>query len=146
MRDARDDAGSALTRDLLITCHGFCAALDGHHAAEDRVLFPALVAEHPELATIVRDLQRDHAMLAHLLGQLRLALDRGAGPSELEGHLDGIEAIMLTHFRYEERVLMSALQTLRLDRDPQDALGPLAPERRSPGRSRPGEDPGPQAT
>src|SRR5699024_6829582 len=44
----------AASRDLLLFCHGFCTALTGHHEGEDRQLFPAIAAAHPELADTLR--------------------------------------------------------------------------------------------
>ncbi|MFI5959517.1 hemerythrin domain-containing protein [Cryptosporangium sp. NPDC051539] len=118
----RDVTGA---RDLLLYCHGFCAALTGHHEGEDRELFPALVAQHPELRDTVRRLEQDHSMIAYLLGGLQAAVDRSATPAELERHLEGVAAIMESHFRYEERTLLPSLETLVLDADPRAALGPL---------------------
>jgi hypothetical protein len=43
----------------------------------------------------------------------------------LERHLGGVAALMENHFRYEERHLLTVLETLDLDADPRDALGPL---------------------
>ncbi|KQM81358.1 cation-binding protein [Agromyces sp. Leaf222] len=112
-------------RDLLLFCHGFCAALDGHHRGEDRALFPAIEEVHPHLAPILRNLERDHSMIGHLLGGLRDALDRAASPAELDRHLEGVAAIMENHFRYEERQLLTVLEDLRLHADVRDVLGPL---------------------
>lgn len=112
-------------RDLLLYCHGFCAALDGHHRGEDRTLFPAIEAAHPELAPVLRALQQDHSMISYLLGDLSSALDRQASPEELERHLDGLGAIMESHFRYEERQLLAVLEGLALDAEVHDVLGPL---------------------
>jgi hemerythrin-like domain-containing protein len=127
---ARDAVGGAETartgiRDLLLYCHGFCVALDGHHRGEDRTLFPAIASAHPELEPVLRALERDHSMIAHLLSGLRDAVDRAVTPDELERHLDGIAAIMESHFRYEERQLLSALETLELSAEPRAVLGPL---------------------
>jgi hemerythrin-like domain-containing protein len=113
------------TRDLLLYCHGFCAALDGHHRGEDRTLFPEIEAAHPELAPVLRALERDHAMIAHLLGALRTAADRSAPTQELAMHLDGVAAVMETHFRYEEKQLLAVLETLDLQGASGDVLGPL---------------------
>ncbi|MBT2415333.1 hemerythrin domain-containing protein [Streptomyces sp. ISL-12] len=126
-RDSLADGspGEAATRELLLYCHGFCAALDGHHQGEDRTLFPAIGAEHPELRPVVRQLEQDHSMIAHLLGGLRAAVDRTAPPEELGRHLEGIAAIMENHFRYEERQLLAVLETLELAAEPRDALGPM---------------------
>lgn len=126
-REAVRDGGSAeqAGRDLLIFCHGFCAALDGHHRGEDRALFPAIEAAHPELAPVLRALEQDHSMIAHLLGGLRDAVDRIASPAELSRHVEGVAAIMESHFRYEERQLLTVLEGLELNVAVQDALGPF---------------------
>jgi len=123
--DALEGEPDAAVHDLLLYCRGFCVALDEHHRGEDRALFPAIEAEHPELAPVLRSLEQDHSMIVHLLGALRNAVDRGAGPDELERHLDGVGAIMESHFRYEERRLSSVLQSLALDSAPTDVLGRL---------------------
>lgn len=117
--------GQSATRELLLFCHGFCTALTGHHEGEDRDLFPAITARHPELAETVRNLKQDHSMIAHLLTALQAAADREAPPEELDRHLEGVAAIMESHFRYEERALLSVLDTLDLDAEPRDVLGPL---------------------
>lgn len=117
--------GGSATRDLLLFCHGFCAALTRHHEGEDRELFPAIAAEHPELAPTLRTLEQDHSMIGHLLGGLQTAVDSAASPEELARHLDGIAAIMESHFRFEERQLLTVLETLALNADPQRVLGPL---------------------
>ena len=112
-------------RDLLLYCHGFCAALDGHHRSEDRTLFPAIEVAYPELAPVLRSLQQDHSMISYLLSGLSSALDQSAPAAELERHLDGLGAIMENHFRYEERQLLAVLEGLELDAAVHDALGPL---------------------
>ncbi|MCJ1703470.1 hemerythrin domain-containing protein [Rathayibacter sp. VKM Ac-2926] len=113
------------TGDLLLYCHGFCAALDGHHRGEDRALFPAIEAAHPELAPVLRALEQDHSMIAHLLSELRNAVDHSASPAELAMHLDGVAAVMETHFAYEERQLLTVLKSLELNAPVGDVLGPL---------------------
>ncbi len=126
-RAALDDgepAGPA-ARDLLLFCHGFCAALTGHHEGEDRELFPAVASAHPELREALAYLTQDHSMIAHLVTGLQAAVARAASPAELDQHLEGIAAIMESHFRYEERQLLTVLDTLALDADPRDVLGPL---------------------
>lgn len=122
-------AGGASTepaqRDLLLFCHGFCTALTGHHEGEDRELFPAIAAAHPELRDVLRKLQQDHSMIAYLLGALQAAVDRTAPSDELDRHLEGVAAIMESHFRYEERSLGVALEALELNADPGQVFGPL---------------------
>jgi hemerythrin-like domain-containing protein len=122
VRDSLDDQAIA---DLLLYCRGFCAALDGHHRGEDSTLFPAIAAAHPELRPVLRKLEQDHSMIGYLLGGLRAAVEASAGPDDLRRHLDGVSAIMESHFRYEERQLLTVLEALDLNADPSAALGPL---------------------
>jgi len=122
------DAGEAsapATRDLLLFCHGFCTALNGHHRGEDRELFPAIAAAHPELGGTLRKLEQDHSMIAHLANGLLAATERAAPTAELRRHVEGIAAIMESHFRYEERQLLAVLDGLELDADVHAVLGPL---------------------
>jgi len=124
-RDSLDlgDAGAARA-DLLLYCHGFCAALSGHHRSEDTALFPELSARHPALAPVIAKLAADHEMIAALLAQFGDALT-AATPDELARYLDGLSAIMESHFRYEERELLGTLAALNLDADPRALLGSL---------------------
>ena len=57
---ARGDPAEAATRDLLLFCRGFCAALAGHHEGEDRELFPTIAAAHPHLRDTLRSLPWSH--------------------------------------------------------------------------------------
>ena len=118
------DAGAA-GADLLLYCRGFCAALSGHHVSEDAALFPELSARHPALRPTIAKLMQDHEMIAALLAQLERALATAATPTELIRHLDGLSAIMESHFNYEERQLHDLLAKLHLDADPHTILGPL---------------------
>ena len=129
LRATREALGTGDTgppgADLLLYCHGFCAALTGHHVSEDSALFPELSARHPELRPVIAKLAQDHAMMAALLTQFGRALNAAAAPDELARHLDGLSAIMESHFRYEERQLLGILSALRLSADPHALLGPL---------------------
>lgn len=118
------DAAAART-ELLLYCHGFCAALSGHHVSEDAALFPELSARHPALRPTIAKLEQDHEMIALLLRQFDHALNSGAPPDELSLHLEGLSAIMESHFQYEERRLLDTLSRLELHADPRDVLGPL---------------------
>lgn len=124
-RQAAADDQQQAGRDLLLYCLGFCTALGGHHVSEDANLFPQLTARHPQLRETITKLTQDHAMVAYLLGQLESAIGSGSSPEQLNGHLEGIEAIMESHFAYEERRLLDALATLELEADVKALLGPL---------------------
>jgi hypothetical protein len=95
---AVEDVSSGLS-DPLTYCWAFCTALDGHHEGEDTALFPRLVEQHPELAEAVGHLSRDHRMIPHLLGDLRHSMGSDDPPATMLQHLDGVEAVMTTHFR-----------------------------------------------
>ena len=123
-QQAADGAGhgaaDALTdADLLSHCLSFCTAVQTHHTGEDSQLLPALRAAAPELAPVIDNLTEDHALVAGILRQLRELLAPGrppASPDALVRELDGLIAILESHFSYEERRIAKAL----------DALGPGA--------------------
>lgn len=112
--------------DPVLHCWGFCLALSGHHHSEDEVLFPHLAAAHPQLQPVLAQLRSDHSMIEHLLGEYRAALAQQRPGADLVRILDGISAVMTTHFRYEEKSLLPLLDALDLPDDPQQVLGPLA--------------------
>lgn len=114
----RSAAGAAVPPDLLSHCLGFCTAIHAHHTGEDRLL-PALRAAAPALAPVIDNLIEDHRLVAAILQRIRelLAPDRvPAAPGALLRELDGLMAILESHFSYEERRIASAL----------DAMGPSA--------------------
>ncbi|GAA3918898.1 hemerythrin domain-containing protein [Microbacterium invictum] len=113
------------SRDLLLFCHGFCAALDGHHRGEDALLFPAVVTQHPDAARIVTKLRQDHDMMATLLARFDVVVRSAEPPTALAQHLQGLAAIMESHFRFEERELEPLLDQLELHADPEEVIGPL---------------------
>lgn len=113
VRAARDTGRhlAVIGGDLLLFCHGFCSALADHHRAEDRELFPDIAAAYPELRGTLRRLEQDHQMIAGLIADLQAASADSATVDELDRHLDGIAAIMESHFRYEERELLGVLDS-----------------------------------
>jgi hypothetical protein len=103
-------AGAAdLGDDLVLRCRAVCTTLGDHHRDEDAALFPWLRREHPGLATVVDRLEQDHAMIGSLLAGLEGAVRSGASGRVVLGHLEGVDAIMESHFRYEERELVAVL-------------------------------------
>lgn len=124
-RTSLADGGPPEGVDVLLYCWGFCAALDGHHRAEDDALFPAVLRTRPDLADVLRNLRQDHSMIEHLLAGLRSAVENKAGPEVLRQHLDGVGSIMESHFRYEERTLLGPLVDVELEGPVERGLGPL---------------------
>ena len=117
----------SLSSDLQLFCRGFCVALTGHHTSEDTSLFPLLVDRHPELASMVVTLKQDHSMLSQLIRELDETLRSAPEEATVLRHLDGIEAVMTTHFRYEERQLVTVLNAMDDEGlDKTVLLGPIA--------------------
>jgi hypothetical protein len=117
LRSLREEAadGGASGGDLVSHCLGFCAAIHTHHTGEDRQLLPALRAAAPELAPVIDKLTEDHALVAGILQQVRELLTPGPSPSRpgtLARELDGLTAILESHFSYEERRIAKALDSL----------------------------------
>ncbi|GLZ80600.1 hypothetical protein Afil01_54070 [Actinorhabdospora filicis] len=103
-------SGAAVGRDLKTHCLTFCSALTAHHTGEDGGAFVALAREFPELAPTIAKLEEDHRMIAGIQERI-VALVEGGG--DYAGELDGLAAIMESHFRYEERTITEALNELR---------------------------------
>ena len=118
-------SGRRSSSSSTLFCHGFCAALGGHHGSEDAALFPQLSAHDPALRPTIDKLRQDHELIASLLTQFDRAIRSDAPPAELSLQLDGLAAIMESHFRYEERQLLGPLSALELDADLHTVLGPL---------------------
>jgi hemerythrin-like domain-containing protein len=118
--DLRDDLGSAAVRgatrrSLQEHCVGFCAAVTAHHTAEDRFAFPKLAAQYPELATVLAELEHDHQLVAGVLrgvDALASRIGQGEDPQLLLSGLDGLSAILESHFSWEERRIAAALNSL----------------------------------
>jgi iron-sulfur cluster repair protein YtfE (RIC family) len=108
-------AGTTAGDDLLSHCLSFCAAIHTHHTGEDSQLLPAIRAAAPELAPVIDKLTEDHALVAGILRQVRELLSPGRAPSEADAlvrEIDGLIAILESHFSYEERRIAKPLDTL----------------------------------
>ena len=99
---------------LQVHCLAFCSALATHHRGEDDGMFTQLLDARPDLAPAIGNLTGDHAAIAAILRQIRaLVLQGKAAPAErfpeLRRELDGLAAIVESHFGYEERAIGAAL-------------------------------------
>jgi hemerythrin-like domain-containing protein len=102
--------------DLREHCASLCAALDRHHTGEDEGLFPALRREFPELAPTVDKLAEDHWLIAGILRRLGELTAGDADAAAVVGELDGLAAIMDSHFAFEERRISAAIDALPASR------------------------------
>lgn len=104
--------------DLRVHCLSFCSALTRHHTGEDGVAFPVIAQDFPELRKVISDLKTDHNRIDWILGSLRRLLDDlpavpdPAAATAVRAELEGLSAIMETHFVYEEKKLISVLNAM----------------------------------
>jgi hypothetical protein len=99
---------------LATHCLAFCAAITAHHEGEDAGMFAELLRHRPDLAGTVDKLVEDHGMIAWILSRIAsLAGDaaglHGAALEAISGELDGLAAIVESHFSFEERAISAAL-------------------------------------
>ncbi|MET8906893.1 hemerythrin domain-containing protein [Micromonospora sp. NPDC004551] len=129
LRASLDSPGggtATLTRELRAHCAGFCAALDRHHTGEDGGAFRALAEQVPELRPVLAELSADHRMVADLLRRIDTLLAGAADGRTVRTELDGLAALLESHFSYEERKIVAALN--RLAGDPVELLGVTPPD------------------
>jgi iron-sulfur cluster repair protein YtfE (RIC family) len=116
--DAYLDGRGERPRDLRAHCLSFCSALSRHHAGEDSGAFPLLAQASPELRPVLAKLAEDHEMVRSILRDLeRLVAGLTAAPDAAEanrvrGELGGLSAILESHFAFEERRIVAALNAL----------------------------------
>ncbi|MEV6420723.1 hemerythrin domain-containing protein [Streptomyces sp. NPDC051662] len=112
--------GPGTTRQLRAHCLAFCSALSRHHTDEDDVTFPALAARHPELRPVLELLHQDHQVVSGILrsveellqGAADAAADGTDNAPRVLGELDGLSALLESHFTYEEKRIVTALNAL----------------------------------
>ncbi|WP_307806853.1 hemerythrin domain-containing protein [Streptomyces sp. FH025] len=116
LADVRTGLGRRRIADDELLTHrlAFCTALTVHHRGEDEGLFTALVRERPDLAPTIAKLTEDHALIASILTRVRELAEQAveapkADREAIGRELDGLAAIMESHFGYEERVIGAAL-------------------------------------
>ncbi|GAA2000943.1 hemerythrin domain-containing protein [Catenulispora subtropica] len=107
---------NATDATLVTHCLAFCDALATHHRGEDEALFARLVRARPDLAPTVAKLVEDHGLIATILARVAELADEAAGARSevrtldlIAAELDGLAAIMESHFGYEERTIGRAL-------------------------------------
>lgn len=112
------DGRAERPRELRAHCLAFCSAVSRHHTGEDDGAFPALAELHPELRPVLEELGRDHHVVAGILRGLEELLGRpGPDTGPVDGQrvrteLDSLAALLESHFVYEEKRLVAALNAL----------------------------------
>ncbi|MCG5214736.1 hemerythrin domain-containing protein [Streptosporangium soli] len=110
-------------RELRAHCLAFCSALTRHHTGEDDGAFPVLAEQFPELRPVLEELTHDHHVVTGILRRVtELVEGLEADPAEarrVAGELDGLTALLESHFVYEEKKLVTALNSMSAT-DPAD--------------------------
>ncbi|MFI0454337.1 hemerythrin domain-containing protein [Actinomadura sp. 6N118] len=120
--DAFLDGTGERPRELRAHCLTFCSALERHHTGEDAGAFPALAEQFPELRPVIEQLEQDHQLVDGILRKIEALVGGLSEPAELgedeaakvRGELDGLAAIMESHFTFEERRIVTALNELKV--------------------------------
>ncbi|WP_240168016.1 hemerythrin domain-containing protein [Streptomyces noursei] len=110
-------AGGTRLRELRTHCLTFCSALNRHHTGEDQVAFPEMAELYPELRPVLDELRRDHQLVEDSLRRLDALvgeLDQAKDPVEVRREMDSLAALMETHFVYEEKRIVAALNALNV--------------------------------
>jgi iron-sulfur cluster repair protein YtfE (RIC family) len=118
--DSYLDGHGERPRELRAHCLTFCSALSRHHTGEDDGAFPVLAEQFPELRPVLEELARDHHMVTGILRRLEellggLGAETEPGPAEarrVRAELDGLSALLESHFVYEEKRIVAALNSL----------------------------------
>lgn len=115
--------GAETGRPLAAHCLAFCDALTRHHTGEDGGALPALAAQFPELRPLLDKMAEDHVLISGIVARVdALARESAEGSAPgLPAELDGLSAILESHFSFEERRIRAAVD--RLDGSAADLLG-----------------------
>jgi hypothetical protein len=106
-------AGDTLpARSLAVHCLTFCATLTRHHTGEDDGAFPALAARFPDLRPVLEKMAEDHVLVAGITARIEAIAREQRPSSALVAELDGLAAIVESHFAFEERRIRDALDEL----------------------------------
>ncbi|MFJ2030705.1 hemerythrin domain-containing protein [Streptosporangium sp. NPDC087985] len=131
--DSYLDGRGERPRELRAHCLTFCSALSRHHTGEDNGVFPALAGHFPELRPVLQELERDHHVVTGILRSLEellAGLETDPDPAEarrVRAELDGLAALLESHFVYEEKQLVAALNSLSApSRDGSEPASPSA--------------------
>lgn len=107
-----------LTDQLRLHCLSYCFGLQMHHIREDGS-FSAFEQQFPQLIPVINRLRAEHRVTERALADLEALVSRGlAGDitdvERLRNELDHVVSGLEDHFRYEEELLIPAVnETLR---------------------------------
>jgi hemerythrin-like domain-containing protein len=101
-------------QDLRAHCLTFCSAVTRHHTGEDSGAFVTLAEQFPDLRPVLAELAHDHEQVTEMLRTLQKAVD-GADPVTVQQEVDGVAALLESHFYYEEKKIVEALDSVQVE-------------------------------
>jgi hypothetical protein len=123
-------------RELKVHCLALCSVVNRHHTGEDAGAFPLLGKEFPELRPVIEKLEQDHFMVSGLLRGFQRLMDgipdepAATDVGRIRSELAGLHAILESHFSFEERRIVDALNSLPAEAGTAESLlGGPAPAR-----------------
>lgn len=117
-------AGLDMTRNIHISgsiCGQECRMLTFHHTAEDQWVFPALMGHLEGLTRVVERLAEEHSVIHAVIDRLQTCAEAAMQTpeaenfDELEEASQVLEAVVHSHFGYEQAELEEALGFFEVD-------------------------------
>jgi len=112
LEDVRAELDCGTPRELRLRCAGFCTALTRHHTGEGTSIFPLLAGRFPALAPALAKLDEEHVVVARLQEEIQRLVEEEADPVRLRAEFDRLKSELDSHFAYEERTIVAALNAL----------------------------------
>ena len=112
LADVRAELNCGTPRELRLRCAGFCTALTRHHTGEGTSIFPLLAGRFPALAPALAKLDEEHVVVARLQEEIQRLVEEEADPARLRAEFDRLKSELDSHFAYEERTIVAALNAL----------------------------------
>lgn len=97
----------------------FCSFLIHHHTGEDGGAFPVVAEQFPALRPVLAELMRDHELVTATLRRLEELFTATAATdpdqaeaAQIAAEVDELSVLLETHFLYEEKKLVTVLNSL----------------------------------
>ncbi|MDQ7805062.1 nitroreductase/quinone reductase family protein [Amycolatopsis sp. A133] len=112
LKEMRAELDCGVPLQLRTRCAGFCTALTRHHTGEARNIFPVLAERFPALKPTLDKLDEEHVVVARLQEEIERLVEEETDPVRLRAEFDRLQSALDSHFAYEERTLVAALNVL----------------------------------
>jgi hemerythrin-like domain-containing protein len=110
---SRDHSTEARAQALREEWKSYREALHGHHHVEDTAMFPAMRAQHPELAACIDGLAADHQRIDPLLAQGDAAFAQLPETAAAQSVISELVALLGPHLATEEAQLVPHIRAAK---------------------------------